>query len=121
MSDLRAHGVALHLDDFGTGHSNLGRLRRVPADALKIDRSFVTRMPADPRCHEIVRGVIELAHSLGLEAIAEGVETPLHHQQLVEMGCDLAQGFFFSRPLPAAELEQLLGDGAFEIGEPVVH
>ncbi len=107
---LARRGVALHIDDFGTGYASLSYLHRVPGRAVKIDASFVTEMTADERHREIVRSIVGLAHNLGLEVIAEGVETPLHHQALRALGCDLGQGFYFSRPLDPASLEPLLAE-----------
>ncbi len=109
LSRLRDRGIALHIDDFGTGYATLSYLHRVPGRALKIDASFVTDMTGDQRHREIVRSIIGLAHKLDLEVIAEGVETPLHLQALRDLGCDHGQGFYFSRPLDSASLEELLG------------
>ncbi len=105
---LRDRGIALHIDDFGTGYATLSYLHRVPGRALKIDASFITEMTADERHHEIVRSIVGLAHKLGLEVVAEGVETPLQLQALSDLGCDHGQGFYFSRPLEPASLEELL-------------
>ena len=105
---LKRRGIALHIDDFGTGYATLSYLHRVPGRALKVDASFVTEMLADERHHEIVRSIVGLAHNLGLEVIAEGIETPLHLEALRDLGCDHGQGFYFSRPLDPASLEELL-------------
>ena len=105
---LRDRGIALHIDDFGTGYATLSYLHRLPGRALKIDASFITGMTFDERHQEIVRSTIGLAHKLGLQVVAEGVETPLQRQALRELGCDFAQGFYFSRPLEPAALEELL-------------
>ena len=101
-------GVEFSLDDYGTGYSSLARLRRLPVRELKIDRSFVMAMSQSPDDATIVRSTIELARSLGLHVVAEGVETEADWQQLVGWGCDTAQGFYLSRPVPAAELSDLL-------------
>ncbi len=108
LGRLHNRGIALHIDDFGTGYATLSYLHRVPGRALKIDASFITDMTCDQRHHEIVRSIIGLAHKLGLQVIAEGVETPLHLQALRDLGCDHGQGFYFSRPLDPASLAELL-------------
>jgi EAL domain-containing protein (putative c-di-GMP-specific phosphodiesterase class I) len=101
-------GVQLSIDDFGTGYSSLSRLQRLPVDALKIDRSFVQTIDAKGRGGEIATAVIVMAHSLGLSVTAEGVETRPQFGFLASGGCDRAQGYLFSRPVPAAELEARL-------------
>jgi EAL domain-containing protein (putative c-di-GMP-specific phosphodiesterase class I) len=91
-------GVRLSLDDFGTGYSSLSYLSTLPIHQLKIDRSFVAGLGERPECETLVSGIIHLGHGLGLEVIAEGVETPQQAQRLLELGCHLAQGFYFGRP-----------------------
>ena len=98
------------IDDFGTGYSSLSFLRRFPGDALKIDRSFVRSILREDGSEEIVRAIISLAHSLNLTSIAEGVEDHDQLKVLRALGCRHAQGFLFSEPLPADELETRLGD-----------
>lgn len=105
---LKALGVGIQLDDFGTGYSSLAYLCRMPLDALKIDRSFILRMPESHADAEIVRTVLALARSLGMEAIAEGVEQDEHMSQLRELGCQFAQGFCFGKPISSQETEALL-------------
>ncbi len=105
---LRDRGIALHIDDFGTGYATLSYLHRLPGRAIKIDASFIAGMTVDERHHEIVRSIVGLAHKLGLEVVGEGVETPLQQQVLQDLGCEFAQGFYFSRPLEPASLEELL-------------
>jgi EAL domain-containing protein (putative c-di-GMP-specific phosphodiesterase class I) len=101
-------GVKLALDDFGTGYCSLIYLRSFPVDTLKLDRSFVSGVDQDAQDSAIVRSTIGLAHSLGLEAVAEGVETIGQLRALATMGCDLAQGFYWSPGIPAADVEEML-------------
>jgi EAL domain-containing protein (putative c-di-GMP-specific phosphodiesterase class I) len=100
LAAVRRLGVAVSLDDFGTGHSSLSHVKRLPVDELKIDRSFVTDLTADPTDRAIVASIIRLAHSLGMTVTAEGVECEEALAVLGEEACDLAQGYLFSRPLP---------------------
>jgi diguanylate cyclase (GGDEF)-like protein/PAS domain S-box-containing protein len=102
---LRDTGVQIAVDDFGTGYSSLAYLRELPIDELKLDRSFVFPMADDARAAALVFSTIGLAHSLGLRMVAEGVENEAALTELGRHGCDLAQGYFLSRPVPAAELE----------------
>jgi EAL domain-containing protein (putative c-di-GMP-specific phosphodiesterase class I) len=110
-------GVDLSLDDFGTGYSSLVHLKRLPVSELKVDRSFVQRMTSDPDDAAIVRSIVDLAHSLGLRVVAEGVETIESWHALAALGCDLAQGYLISRPVPGDEVVRWLvahvagGDG----------
>jgi diguanylate cyclase (GGDEF)-like protein len=104
LAALRSLGVRLSLDDFGTGQSSLSYLKRLPLDEVKIDRSFVLGMDRDEGDAAIVRSTIDLARHLGLEVVAEGVETVEVYRDLAELHCDVAQGFFLSRPLPVAEV-----------------
>jgi diguanylate cyclase (GGDEF)-like protein/PAS domain S-box-containing protein len=108
LARLREMGVGLCMDDFGTGYSSLGYLHRFPIDELKIDRSFVARMELDPRNAQLVQAIAGLARNLGVQVVAEGVETREQLAALREMGCDFAQGFLFSEPLPEDEAEALL-------------
>lgn len=109
MGLLRAFGISMSLDDFGTGYSSLTYLKRLPIDQIKIDRSFVADVLSDRMDAAIVRAVLSLAASLELEVVAEGVETIEQFQWLRDEGCRLFQGFHFSRPKPANELEKEMG------------
>lgn len=108
LQRLRDMGVKIAIDDFGTGYSSLAYLRRFPLDTLKIDIAFIREVTTNPQDAAIARTIIELAHSLNLRAVAEGVETPAQLAFLKEAGCDQVQGYLFSRPLPVPELERLL-------------
>ena len=110
---LRALGVRLLLDDFGTGYSSLRYLRRYPIDGLKVDRSFVAGLGEDGDGDAaIVQAIVGMARALGMRVVAEGVETEGQLERLRALGCDLAQGFLLSRPLPAAEIEACCGAAA---------
>lgn len=108
LSEIKAQNVQLSIDDFGTGYSSLSYLHRFPIDGLKIDRSFVSPIVADAENHEIVKTIIILAHSLGIKAIAEGVETPEQLAQLKTFGCDEAQGYFFAKPVDSQTAESII-------------
>jgi diguanylate cyclase (GGDEF)-like protein len=114
LARLSAIGVGLSIDDFGTGHSSLSYLKRLPVQELKIDKSFVMNMVSDPNDAIIVRSTIELSHNLGLRVVAEGVESDQAWNQLAALGCDVAQGYYLGRPMPPAEFtgwleERVLG------------
>jgi len=108
MRQLNDLGVSLHLDDFGTGYSSLSYLLRFPVSTLKIDRSFVSSMHRDDSSRLLVEAVVLMAHHLGLHVVAEGVETMEQLEILRSIGCESAQGFLFSEPLPAAAATALL-------------
>jgi diguanylate cyclase (GGDEF)-like protein len=106
MEELRHDGVRFSIDDFGTGYSSLAQLKRLPVDEIKIDKSFVLDLNRHTDDAVIVRSTIELGHSLGVKVVAEGVETAESWELLRQMGCDMAQGFFISAPLPGKEIAQ---------------
>lgn len=108
MSTLRQLGILICLDDFGTGYSSLGRLRRFPVNILKIDRSFVAHMDTDPAALAIVHLIVDFAHTIGLQVIAEGVETAAHMRLLRNLKCEFGQGYYFSKAVDAPTLEALL-------------
>ncbi|MGE5660495.1 MAG: EAL domain-containing protein [Actinomycetota bacterium] len=105
---LREKGISLCIDDFGTGYSSLGRLQKFPVDTIKVDRSFVKRLGISAPETEIVQTIVNLAHSLGLDLVAEGIETPEQLQKLQEFGYEFGQGYVFSRPLSSQMATQLL-------------
>ncbi len=103
LHDLRGLGIPLHIDDFGTGYSSLSYLQRLPVECIKIDQSFVRDMARSKDSAAIVRSTIDLVHDLGRLIVAEGVETAADWAQLAQLGCDIAQGYFIARPMPARE------------------
>lgn len=108
LSQIKKHKVQLSIDDFGTGYSSLSYLHRFPIDTLKIDRSFVSCINAEGENYQIVNTIILLAHSLGMKAIAEGVETPEQLTQLKKLGCDEAQGYLFAKPINWQQAEVII-------------
>src|SRR3954470_909228 len=108
MRRLQALGLRTAIDDFGADHSSLGRLRGLAFDILKIDRSFLTEVPADPKASAVVSAILALTSGIGMTAVAEGVETEPQHRFLVAEGCAYAQGFFLARPMPAEDATELL-------------
>lgn len=110
LGAMRSMGVHLSLDDFGTGYASLGHLKKFPIDTVKIDRSFVQDLPADPDSVAITRAIIAMAHSLKIAVVAEGVETAGQFDFLREHGCDAIQGYYLSGPLEAADLPAFLRD-----------
>jgi diguanylate cyclase (GGDEF)-like protein/PAS domain S-box-containing protein len=109
LDGLRELGVRVAVDDFGTGHSSLSYIRRLPIDILKIDKRFINSVDADDKDGKLTAAIIGLARLLDLVCVAEGVERPAQHERLKELGCDYAQGFLLARPMTAAALNDLLG------------
>ena len=108
LTELRRAGVRISIDDFGTGYSSLGYLKDIPADELKIDRSFVMGMLDDPDDFKIVKHTIEIARSFGLDVVAEGIESEAMLDELRKLGCDYGQGYFICKPVPAAEFHDFI-------------
>ncbi|MEE3388328.1 MAG: EAL domain-containing protein, partial [Pseudomonadota bacterium] len=113
LQQLRTRGIELALDDFGTGYSSLSYLKRFPVDTLKIDRSFIMDLDKSPDDAAITRAIIDMAHSLQMNVVAEGVETDAHLSILRDMHCDSIQGYLISRPVPEKELVELLHTQAY--------
>ena len=103
LNRVQTEGIRLSIDDFGTGYSSMAYLKRFPIDQLKIDRTFVRDIPGDGDDEAITTAIIAMAHSLGLSVVAEGVETEQQLRFLREAGCDLVQGFYIARPMPAEQ------------------
>jgi len=110
LAALRATGIGVSVDDFGTGNASIEYLAKLPATELKIDRSFITDILDDPRAEAIVRSTIDLARNLGLTVVAEGIETEAVLRHLTALGCDTAQGYFISRPQPPEQLTAMLSE-----------
>jgi len=111
LNGLKDLGLELHVDDFGTGYSSLAYLHRFPIDVLKIDRLFVSHIGSSDESTEIVRAIVSLGHSMKQGVIAEGIEREEHLEQLRKIGCDMGQGYYFSKPVRADEAERLLAEG----------
>jgi EAL domain-containing protein (putative c-di-GMP-specific phosphodiesterase class I) len=108
FSELQAMGVKLHLDDFGTGYSSLQYLSNMNFDALKIDKAFLKEMCSNKQADDLVKSMLGIAHNLGMQVVAEGIETLEQKQHLQELGCSYGQGYLFSKPLPEDEALALL-------------
>jgi EAL domain-containing protein (putative c-di-GMP-specific phosphodiesterase class I) len=116
---LRTSGLRVAIDDFGTGYSSLNRLSELPIDSLKIDRIFISRLPADRRSCTLVAAIIDLAHAFDMTTVAEGVETQGQLEHLARCGCDESQGYLHSHPLPQLQFQELLakaGAGRIDAG-----
>jgi diguanylate cyclase (GGDEF)-like protein/PAS domain S-box-containing protein len=111
LEALKRLGVRLVLDDFGTGYSSMAYLTRLPFDTLKVDRSFIDGLGTEPRDTAVTEAIVAMAHALSLRVVGEGTETECQVRELIRLGCDLAQGFHFSRPVPAASITRMLQRG----------
>lgn len=109
LQQLQRTGITLHMDDFGTGHSSLSCLHEFPLDVLKIDRAFAATTESNREYAAVVNAIVTLAHNLTMQVTAEGIESPEQFAQILALDCDFGQGYFFSKPLPAAEAEALIG------------
>ncbi|WNB87088.1 EAL domain-containing protein [Cellulomonas sp. ATA003] len=118
LRDLRALGVRLALDDFGAGWSSMSRLAHFPWDLVKLDRSFITPLGVEAGSEHVVRAMIEMAHAMGMLTVAEGVETPAQLGVLADLGCDVVQGYLFSRPVPARDVPAFAGPDGLWTGYP---
>jgi EAL domain-containing protein (putative c-di-GMP-specific phosphodiesterase class I) len=105
LNDLKKHGISIAIDDFGTGYSSLSYLKRFPVQKLKIDKSFVKHSITDAQDSTIIKAIISMSHDLGLKVCAEGVEDAQQYSLLESLGCDIAQGYFVSKPLSADDLQ----------------
>jgi EAL domain-containing protein (putative c-di-GMP-specific phosphodiesterase class I) len=117
---LRLAGIRVSIDDFGTRYSSLNYLRRFPVSSIKIDQSFVRDLIPN-YAPAIIDAIIGISHSFSLDVLAEGVETENQCQELSKLGCDKMQGFYFSRPLPAAAIESMLISGKFPLSASIAN
>jgi diguanylate cyclase (GGDEF)-like protein len=108
LAEIKELGVELALDDFGTGYSSLGYLTTLPIDSIKIDQTFIAKLNDKPASHAIITAIIALAHSIGMTTVCEGIETEQQRDQVVDLGSDRCQGFYFAKPMPAANLDALI-------------
>ncbi|MBQ3317393.1 MAG: EAL domain-containing protein, partial [Spirochaetales bacterium] len=108
IRDLRDAGFKIEMDDFGSGYSSLNSLSEMPVDIIKLDMSFTRKIHENKTTLRVVELIVEMAKSLGALVVAEGVETEVQYQLLKQVGCDCVQGYFFSKPLPAAEFEAFI-------------
>ena len=115
LCGFKDRGFRLAIDDFGTGYSSLSRLRYMPVDVLKIDRTFIREVHADPQSASMVSAVIALANNLGMQPLAEGIETVEEWEFLADRGCPFGQGYHFSRPVPAEEIAVIARRGGLHL------
>jgi EAL domain-containing protein (putative c-di-GMP-specific phosphodiesterase class I) len=108
LLDLKKAGIALHMDDFGTGYSSLSYLSHFPIDVVKIDRSFICSLDLDRKHGELVEAILTMAQAMGLEVVAEGIESESQRKRLRELSCEYGQGFLFARPMDPADAEEML-------------
>jgi EAL domain-containing protein (putative c-di-GMP-specific phosphodiesterase class I) len=118
LKALHEDGVRIAIDDFGLGFSSLGQLRHFPVDMIKVDRSFIQGMEEESKDAAIAANLVMLAHALGVLAIAEGIESDGQLASLRGLGCDLAQGFLFAKPMPAAQIQSVLSGNFGDLIEP---
>ena len=116
LSELQDLGVRVAIDDFGTGYSGLAYLKRLPIDTVKIDQSFVRDLTVDPDDAAIVTAIVAMARSLGVEVVAEGIESEEQLAELKRLGCHLGQGYLLARPMPAAAVTKLLRGSLAAVG-----
>ena len=114
-------GIVLSIDDFGTGYSSLAYIKQLPVNELKIDKSFVMGMSVGENDAVIVRSTIDLAHNLGFKVVAEGVEDEATYHMLAKLGCDVAQGYYISRPLPPGDVEAWIRNSKWPVDEMILH
>ena len=121
LNALNEMGIVLSIDDFGTGYSSLAYIKRLPVNELKIDKSFVMGMGVGENDAVIVRSTIDLAHNLGFKVVAEGVEDEATYNMLAKLGCDVAQGYYISRPLPPGDVEAWIRNSEWPVDEMILH
>jgi EAL domain-containing protein (putative c-di-GMP-specific phosphodiesterase class I) len=108
LERINEMGIRVTMDDFGTGYSSLSYLRNIPLSCLKIDRSFISDINKDENADKLIASILSMAHGLGLDVVAEGVEEKHQADHLTALGCEYLQGYYFSRPIPHSEVEDIL-------------
>jgi len=121
LNALNDMGVTLSIDDFGTGYSSLSYIKRLPVSELKIDKSFVMGMSVSDNDVVIVRSTIDLAHNIGFKVVAEGVEDEATYNRLIDLSCDVAQGYYISQPLLPGDIEVWLRESRWSLDESLTH